>query len=211
MEDPRRSRPPPDPPQGRTAMMRLSARWLSSLCLCLLATAPTLGVDADITGTAPAKGRSTSAATSGRSSPINASHVTAPTLASARRACGSTRPKGRRRPSSRAIGRSSPASPSRASWSRESTRPTPTRSCLRRSTRSRSRRPRSAKLKQWVAEGGSYKQHWAFIAPKRPACRRCPPRRVGPQPDRRLRPGAAGKGRAEALARGRPRDLAAAR
>ncbi len=24
-----------------------------------------------------------------------------------------------------------------------------------------------AKLKQWVAEGGSYKQHWAFIAPKR--------------------------------------------
>jgi mono/diheme cytochrome c family protein len=26
-----------------------------------------------------------------------------------------------------------------------------------------------AKLTQWVAEGGSYRQHWAFIAPQRPA------------------------------------------
>ena len=60
-------------------------------------------------------------------------------------------------------------------------------------------------LKAWIAQGAEYQGHWAFIAPKRPAV---PTAGEGwaRNADRPVHPRPAGKGRAEAAARGRPRD-----
>ena len=59
-------------------------------------------------------------------------------------------------------------------------------------------------LKRWVAEGAEYQPHWSFIPPTRPAVAGGEGRGVGPQPDRRVRPGRAGEARPEAGPGGRP-------
>ena len=55
-------------------------------------------------------------------------------------------------------------------------------------------------LRQWVAQGAKYKQHWAFVAPQRPAVPAGEESRLGSQSDRRVRAGAAGKRRPRAVA-----------
>ena len=64
-------------------------------------------------------------------------------------------------------------------------------------------RPRSRCIRRWIAEGAKWQPHWAFIPPQRPADPRGRTTGVGPQPDRRLRPGPPGARRARAVARGR--------
>ncbi len=150
---------------------------------------------------------STSPATSGRSSRTSASRATAPTPASARRSCGSTRAEGATAPA--AVGRAGDR-PRQAGRERacraDHRRPTPTSVMPPgEAAARRSRRPRSPSSTPWIARG---RQLPAALGVRRrrsgpplPAVKR--PDWV-PQPDRPLRPRPARDGGADALARGRP-------
>ena len=61
-------------------------------------------------------------------------------------------------------------------------------------------------LQRWIAEGAEYQPHWSLIAPGDPTLPAVQERRLGPQPDRPLRPGQARGKRPEAGTRGRPPD-----
>ena len=60
-------------------------------------------------------------------------------------------------------------------------------------------------LRRWIDEGRRWQPHWSFIPPQRPPIPRVEPTGVGPQPDRRLRPGPARARGPRAFARGRAR------
>ena len=74
-----------------------------------------------------------------------------------------------------------------------------------------------ATLRGWIASGAAMPaaaqttaatdvvEHWAYVKPVRPAAAGGHARGVGAHADRPLRPGPARQGRADALARGRPR------
>ncbi len=47
-------------------------------------------------------------------------------------------------------------------------------------------------LARWIAEGAEYEPHWSFIAPVRPQRAGGEGQELGPQSDRRVRPGATG-------------------
>ena len=67
-----------------------------------------------------------------------------------------------------------------------------------RPTRAWSSRREVDVLRRWVAQGAEYQPHWAFMPPQVAPAAPSRTRRLAAQPDRRLRPGAAGAGRARA-------------
>ena len=87
----------------------------------------------------------------------------------------------------------------------------PTRRCACRSGASRSTTARWRCCGAGSSRARAWQSHWSFIPPKTPAIPAVAQARLGAQPDRRLRAGAARAGRPQAVGRGRPRDLAAPR
>ena len=156
--------------------------------------------------------RSSSIATSGRSSPTAAISATGPTPPGARPTCGWIR---RRRP--RPI-----ATAARAIVPGDCKRQRALSADHRREMLPSECRPRSPakslspaeieKLGRWIDQGAKWQPHWSFIPPARP-----PASRVGQtrervaQPDRRVHSGPARARRARALSRGRARHLDPAR
>ncbi len=148
---------------------RRAARRLTSLLACLLATATAHAADADAAGPAAARAS------------IDFNRDIRPILADKCLACHGPDPSQRKsglrldtlegatgpaESGGRAI---VPGKPAESELVARITSTDPDEVMPPKKHRKTLSAAEVARLKQWVAEGGSYRQHWAFIAPKLPA------------------------------------------